>query len=114
MGRVDIALLRDGSALASYIEYAEARTRFRIRRVEPSGARSVPVTVAGIEGSRASGYPRLAVTTNEAVLAWIEREQGSPRVRTAVAAVPLANQPRVIDGTSSGRGAATSGRESVR
>lgn len=114
VGRVDIVLLRDGSALASYIEYAEGRTQFRIRRVEPSGARSVAVTVAGIEGSRASGYPRLAVANNEAVLAWIEREQGSPRVRTAVAAVPLANQPRVIDGTSSGGGASTSGRESVR
>lgn len=87
LGRVDIELLPDGSAAASYIEYAENRAQFRVRRIEPSGARSEPVTVAGIDSGRTSGYPRIARSGNEIVFAWIEREDVS-QVRTAVARLP--------------------------
>lgn len=87
MGRVDIELLSDGSAVASYIEYAGQRARFQVRRIERSGARSAAVTVSGIDDGRTSGYPRIASDGKELVLAWIERE-GSTRVKTAVAKLP--------------------------
>ena len=87
LGRVDIDLLPDGSAVAAYIEYAEKRAQFRVRRIEPSGARSEPVTVAGIDGGRTSGYPRIARSGDELVFAWIERGGGS-QVRTAAARIP--------------------------
>lgn len=87
LGRVDIELLPDGSAAASYIELAGNRTQFRVRRVEPSGARSEAVTVAAIEGSRSSSYPRLAFDGEELVFAWIERD-GALRVKTASARLP--------------------------
>jgi hypothetical protein len=88
-GRVDVELLPDGSALASYLEVGEGRSQLRVRRVERSGARSAAITVAGVDAGRTSGYPRIALHGNEVVFAWIERV-GTPRVRTAVAQLPRA------------------------
>jgi hypothetical protein len=38
-GRVDVELAADGSAVASWIEFADQPSQFRVRRVEPSGKR---------------------------------------------------------------------------
>ncbi|HYN09780.1 MAG TPA: sialidase family protein [Vicinamibacterales bacterium] len=95
LGRVDVELLDDGSAVASWIEYSAPSTQFRIRRVEASGARSAAVTVAPLTSGRSSGYPRLARHGNELVMAWVEGaslpatgRDGAPRVKTAVAQLP--------------------------
>jgi hypothetical protein len=85
LGRVDVELLSDGSAAASYIEFAGDRAEFRVRRVEASGARSDGVPIAGIDSGRTSGYPRMAATSEELLFAWTEREGGSVRVKTAAA-----------------------------
>jgi hypothetical protein len=92
LGRVDLELLDDGSAVVGWIEYANRVAEFRVRRVEPSGARSAAVTVAAIASDRTSGYPRLARHGDELVLAWIERTPATPpatgpqlHVRTAAA-----------------------------
>jgi hypothetical protein len=82
LGRVDVALLPDGSAVAGYIEQEGQRSHFRIRRVRVDGAADAPITVAGLESGRASGYPRIAVNGSELTAAWVERE-GSRRVKTA-------------------------------
>ena len=87
LGRVDVALLSDGSAVTSWIEVVDKRAEFRIRRVEPTGAKSGPLTVAAIESGRTSGYPRLAHHGNELVFAWVAREQGLT-VKTASARIP--------------------------
>jgi hypothetical protein len=89
LGRVDVELLPDGAALATWIEFAEQRAQFRARRIDRQGTRSAPVTVAGIAGNRASGYPRAAVANGEIVLAWTESiDGGGLQVRTAVARHP--------------------------
>ena len=84
LGRVDVELLPDHSAVVSWIEFAGQRSQFRIRRVERSGSRSDSTSVAGISSSRASGYPRLARRGNELIFAWTDTQGGS-RVRTATA-----------------------------
>ena len=88
LGRVDVELTPDGSAIASWIEFAQQRAQFRVRRVEPSGARSPSATVSSLAGTRASGYPRLGLSGDELVFAWTENAQGASRVQTAVAGVP--------------------------
>jgi hypothetical protein len=86
LGRVDMELLPDGSALATWIEFADQRAQFRARRIERNGTRSAPVTIAGLTGSRASGYPRAAVANGEVVFAWTESADGGGlQVRTAAA-----------------------------
>ena len=94
LGRVDVELLDDGSAVASWVEFADQRAQFRIRRIEPSGTRSPAVTVTGLPGGRPSGYPRISRHGDELVLAWTESTlpvgEGQPlqRVQTAVSALP--------------------------
>ena len=88
LGRVDIEMLPDGSAVATWIEFANQTAQFRARRIERNGTRSAPVTIAGIAGSRSSGYPRAAVANGEVVFAWTESADGGGlRVRTAASAL---------------------------
>jgi len=94
LGRVDIDLLPDGSAVAAYVASARQGAEFRVRRVQPTGTLSQPITVAALVNNRASGYPRMAVVGNEILFAWTDR-QGTSQVRTARA--PLAHpSPREV------------------
>jgi BNR repeat-like domain len=88
LGRADVELLKDGSAAVTWIEFAEQRSQFRIRRVTRSAARSASLTIAGIAGSRASGYPRLAQVKDELLFAWTESDGNSSQVRTARSSLP--------------------------
>ncbi|MEO7157383.1 MAG: sialidase family protein [Vicinamibacterales bacterium] len=99
LGRVDIEMLPDGAALATWIEFADqpgapkpagaGGSQFRARRIDRNGTRSAPMTIAGIAGSRASGYPRAAIANGEVVFAWTESADGGGlQVRTSVARLP--------------------------
>jgi hypothetical protein len=88
LGRVDLELLADGAALATWIEFADQRAQFRARRIDRTGARSPAVTIAGLAGNRASGYPRAAISGTEIVFAWTESANGALQVKTAAAALP--------------------------
>ena len=87
LGRVGVSLLDDGSAFASWVEFAEQpsepRSQLRIRRIDSSGTRGAAQTVAGLGGQRASVYPRLARRGHELLLAWTESAHGGSTVRTA-------------------------------
>jgi hypothetical protein len=85
IGRVDVELIAEGAAVASWIEFANQRTEFKIRRVDRSGAKSPAVTVSSLAGGRASGYPRIAASGSEIVFAWTESVSGGSRVQTAIA-----------------------------
>ena len=88
LGRVDITLLPDGSAAASYIAVLpDKRAEFRVRRIERGGGASAPVGIAAIDAGRTSGYPRMALAGTDLVFAWIEGTRPT-QVRTAVAAIP--------------------------
>ena len=98
LGRVDLELLPDGSALASWIEFVakpaspkpsgEGGAEFRARRVDASGTKSAPVTIAGIAGSRSSGYPRAAVANGEVIFAWTDSVNNTLQVKTSRARLP--------------------------
>ena len=114
VGRVDVELLADGSAAVTWIEFADQRSQFRIRRIERTGATSSSSTVAGIAAGRASGYPRLARRGNELLFAWTDSGD-KPQVRTAVAQLkeasssrdaPIARQNLVCAGPTVGFGRA--------
>lgn len=93
LGRVDIEMLDDGTAVASWVEYAEGRTDFRLRRIDRSGARSPAMNIVAVSGGRASGFPRMARQGDELIFAWSESasendETGALKVSTAVARLP--------------------------
>jgi hypothetical protein len=92
LGRVDVELLDDRSAVATWIEYGgSGAASFRARRVEASGRASLPVTIAPMTSDRSAGYPRLARHGSELVFAWTESTAPAPgqerrlQVRTASA-----------------------------
>jgi hypothetical protein len=87
LGRVDIELVDDGSAVATWVEFANERAQLRVRQVRPSRERSAAASIAGANEPRVRGYPRLARKGNTVVFAWTESGDGPgpQEVKTAVA-----------------------------
>jgi hypothetical protein len=93
LGRVDIDLLDDGTAVASWVEYAGGKTDLRLRRINRTGARSPAQNIVGISGGRASGFPRMVRQDDQLIFAWSESasandEAGALKVSTAVVGLP--------------------------
>lgn len=89
LGRADVALLDDGTALVTWLEEEGAGTAASImsRRVASNGAMGEPRRLAGTESARASGFPRIArLGAEDLLLAWTD-PRGQGRVRVAVFAV---------------------------
>ncbi len=96
LGHVDVELLDDGSAVVSWVEFAEGRSRFAARRVDPNGSRSAAVMVDGGADGRVSGYPRMARMGDELVFTWAESTggpDGALNVKGAVARIPRTTAP---------------------
>ncbi|MBW3660774.1 MAG: glycoside hydrolase [Gemmatimonadetes bacterium] len=92
-GRVDVALLESGEALVSWLERAEDGNGLILaRRVGSDGRLGEPVTVARTSYARASGFPRMALSGDEAVFAWTDPVEPS-RVRTATARLAAIPSP---------------------
>lgn len=86
LGRVDVELVDEGSALVSWIEHNNGRPEFRARRVGADGTRGASRAVSPMSGERSSGSPRMVRIGDEVVFAW--RATGpEARVRTAVARI---------------------------
>lgn len=76
--------------MATWIEFADQKSSFSMRRVDASGHVSAVTAVSAISGARASGYPRIAVHGDEAVYAWTETDSGQPSIKTAFLPLQLA------------------------
>ena len=87
IGHAGVQLLKDGSAAVSWIEFANQRSQFSVRRIEANGSRSVAIKVAGTGEDRVAGSPRVVGDRDGLVFAWTETRDGASRVRTARAAV---------------------------
>jgi hypothetical protein len=83
VGRVDVALLGDGSALVLWLERTGGEgAAVRLRRVHPDGTLEAPVTMAESAAARSSGFPQMARSGGWLHLAWTE--PGTPsRLRVA-------------------------------
>jgi hypothetical protein len=84
LGRVDVALLEDRSALVMWLESREKDAEILARRVAPDGTRSPPFRIAAISARRASGCPRMVRDGRRVIFAWTEAGT-PPRVRVAEA-----------------------------
>jgi len=85
VGRMQVALAADGAAVVGWVEFANEKSTFSVRRIGADGTRGARVGVADISGTR---FPRLVVAKNEAVVAWTESGKDSSRVKTARIALP--------------------------
>ena len=88
IGRVDVALLADGSAAVTWMERLGSEgAEVRVRRVMPDGTRGAASVIGGSTAARASGFPRMAVAGDMLVFAWTQPGD-SARVHTARARLP--------------------------
>jgi hypothetical protein len=79
--------------MATWIEFADGKAQFRMRRVTPGGERGPATTVVGLSANRSSGYPRMARFGDELIFAWTE--PGTPStVKTARLSVASAATSR--------------------
>ena len=70
LGRVDIELLDDHTAVASWLEADDENAGILLRRLSADGTLG-PIRRVGVtSGSRASGFPRLALSGDELLVAW--------------------------------------------
>lgn len=84
LGHVDIELMDDGSAVATWVEFANERAQLRVRQVKPSRERSASLVLAGQDTPRVSGYPRVVRDGNDLVFVWTESTSGTQQVQAAV------------------------------
>lgn len=87
LGRTDVLLLDDGSALVTWLETQDKQALVQVRRVTTGVASSQPLTVASTATSRGSGFPRMVRSGSRVVFAWTQAGKPS-RVMTAVARLP--------------------------
>ncbi len=89
IGRVDVVLLDDGSALVSWMGRDAEGTALRLRRVYADGSAGAPVSVAALSRSRGTGMPRMAHADGRLYLAWVDPGDApdASRVRMARLAV---------------------------
>ncbi|MEK6289536.1 MAG: sialidase family protein [Acidobacteriota bacterium] len=82
VGRVDVLMLANGSALVSWLERTAKGGEVKVRLLRPDGSRGQSTTVAESSAARASGFPQMARAGDEIIFAWTD--PGTPsRVRTA-------------------------------
>jgi hypothetical protein len=84
-GRVDLVMQADTSVIVSWLERTGGEgAEVRVRRVEPNGSASDPVTVTVSAAGRASGFPRMVqVAGGDLVLAWTDILSDQAQVRLA-------------------------------
>jgi hypothetical protein len=86
VGRVDVVLLADGSALVCWMSGASGAGAVKARRVARDGASGPVALVAQADVSRSGGFPRAARSGDTVYFAWTQFGK-PPRVRTASAEV---------------------------
>ncbi len=68
IGRVDIDLIDENTALVTWMEGAE----IKIAKVKSDGAKEFSATLASSSKGRSSGFPQLAISGNHAIVAWTD------------------------------------------
>jgi hypothetical protein len=86
LGRVDVVVLEDASALVCWLESTDEGADIRVRRVLPDGSVGRSFGVGSSDAGRASGFPHMARSGDEVHIAWTQ-PGSTPVVRTAVAKV---------------------------
>jgi hypothetical protein len=70
IGRVDLNMLEDGSALVSWLESGDNGAEVKVRKVRGNGVRGESVTAGKTTSARSSGFPRAAVLGDRAYIGW--------------------------------------------
>lgn len=76
LGRVDVVMMVDGSAVVGWLEATGAGAEVRARRFTARGSRGRSYIVGGTDSARAAGFPRMVRVADETLFAWTVPERG--------------------------------------
>ena len=83
VGRVDVEILGDGSALVTWLESRPQGGEVLARRVRRSGQLGQPRVVARTSQERAAGFPRMVRIGDRLLFAWVDAAEGRVKVAEA-------------------------------
>ena len=75
-GRVDIEMVDDANAVATWVEFANQQSQMKARRVSVAGAVSTPIAIQGTGAGSAGGFPRMVRQGDELLFVWSESVTG--------------------------------------
>lgn len=84
IGRVDIELLDDASALVSWMDIIGKNTVIQLQKVYSNGKTGKLITLTETSESRSSGFPRMIVKEDRAYLTWTHAGGEQLNIKTAV------------------------------
>jgi hypothetical protein len=94
VGRVDIEILANGSAVVSWLRSTKnGDAEICIRAISPDGSLGPVHVIANTGANRASGFPQLLSTGKQLLLAWTDTSGEKSQVRTA-----KVDQSMLLDG----------------
>ena len=70
MGRLDVEILDDGSAILSSMNSKEGESEILLHHINNNGNISAPFIVSQTANSRSSGFPRMVIKNDHIYLAW--------------------------------------------
>ncbi|HSB08810.1 MAG TPA: sialidase family protein [Blastocatellia bacterium] len=82
VGRVDVRMLGDGSALVCWLERTSKGGEIKARRVRADGSRDQSRGIAVADVARATGFPRMTRAGDDVIFAWTDSSSPS-RVRVS-------------------------------
>lgn len=83
IGRVDVVLLDEETALVTWLEQTAAGGEIRARRVSRNGTFEPAMKIADSSTARAAGFARVARVGREVYFTWTEQDAKSKRVHVA-------------------------------
>ena len=87
LGRVDIAMVSDNSAIICWMENQGDDTLIQVMKIESNGSKGTPVTISKTSSERASGFPQIEVLGGKLYAAWTHIDGDISTIQTAI--VPL-------------------------
>ncbi len=82
IGRVDVVLLADGSAMISWLEQSSKDASLKLTRVFQDGRIDAPISVLKTKSARSSGFPKMIEQQGLLYFAWTQLGE-NPQVRTS-------------------------------
>lgn len=78
IGRVDIVMLNEKSAMISWME----GSTIKALKINTDGSKGKPIIIAQSSDSRASGFPQMTKTDNQLIFAWTDNKEKTIKMAT--------------------------------
>ncbi len=83
MGRVDVLMLNETTAIVSWMEATGEQAAIRSVKIARSGKKFETLTIAVLDGSRKTGFPQMELVGERVYFAWTEVAEATTAVKTA-------------------------------